>query len=309
MRQQIATAFAAVLFVGSGSAPAFAQAARPATCSTFNAESEPASTFSAGDAVTVRGTGFGPRSVVLVNFQQDTRTVELARATTNDLGAFRVSDAQIPDSVVGGKASIRALDARGSATCNITVKGSGKDEESGLGALYVVWGGLLAVFGGFLGLVTYRRWKADRLREAMEGFAQQTPDPRPSRQRSSARSRFGTDESSTDLPSRGSLDVSEDGFEDEWAFREHVPAGWVRERSRAPTASARRSSRSDFGWSARSDDEDADVWSASSSDDDDHIVAPPRLPDDWDEGRLRTRRQPSEAIERLRREVRSWKRT
>ena len=305
-RLAIAASAALALVFAMSATPAVAQPAPPATCSTFNASSEPSSTFAPGEKLTVRGTGFGPRSHVLVSLQQGIRTVELAEATANDLGAFSASGAQIPDTVVGGKASIRALDARGSAVCGITVSGSAKNDESGLGVLYVVWGTMLALFGLFLVVLTYRRWKAERLREAVDQLAARgEEDARPSdhdeaddereqlpvlsgrgRPAGDRRERYGASWAGEPLrqPEDGGEDVS-----DEWAFREHAPARWARDTPREP-ALVRRSTGGDVA-SAEPDDVDA----------------PPVLAEGWDAGRLRSGRRASEAIERLRREVGTWK--
>ena len=304
-RRGIAASVACLLgpLVVAGSIPAGAQPVAGATCATFNAASEPSSRFEPGDAITVRGTGFGAKSLVLVSFQQGTRTVELARATANDLGAFRASNAQIPSSVIGGKASIRALDARGSAICTIRVIG-GTEQEGGLGALYVVWGSLLAAFGVFLAALTYRRWKADRLRDAMDALARRdgtgesddTREPQRHLVRETASARSAISDAPPFVPrwarrSSSSFDDEEivgadDEFADEWAFREHGPAGWVRDP--IPTAPK----------------EQQDVEPTEG----DELQEPPLLPDDWDDGRLKPTRRTSDAIERLRREVGSWKR-
>ncbi len=158
--------------------PPSAPAAAPATCTTYNEASEPASSFRAGERITVSGQGFGPRSLVLVSFQQGTRTVELAQVTSNDLGAFRTARVPLPASVTTGAASVRSLDARGSAICAITVKpAAASDDEPTL--LYIIWGSALAIFGVVLALLTYRRWKTERLRAAMDDLAWAARDSEP----------------------------------------------------------------------------------------------------------------------------------
>ncbi len=274
-------AFAVMIAGGASSQPAPA-----ASCATFSASSEPSSRFAQGDRIIIRGTGFGPRSLVLINLQQGTRTVELARATANDLGAFRVTDAQIPQTVVGGKASIRALDAKGSATCAITLTGSAK-EEGGLGVVYLAWGLALAAFGVFLGSVRYKRWKADRLQEAMEQLAHQGADEADAFEAAPIRlatrsSRRGERNMEREAPPVSDPPpLPDESFADEWAFAEQLPAGWMRSGGRASRPT---------GWAP-----DADVDER------------PRLPDEWD-ARPHATREPSAAIARLRREVRTWKR-
>ena len=140
------------------------------TCNTFDVNNVPTSAFRGGDKIVVRGTGFGPNSLVIVNLQQGTRTVDLARVNANDLGAFVLDDATIPATVIAGDAAIRALDARGSATCPVTLAASEEDKSS-LRGLFLVWGSLLGAFAAVLALLTYRRWKAERLRDAVDSLA------------------------------------------------------------------------------------------------------------------------------------------
>lgn len=141
-----------------------------ASCTTYDAQSLPTSTFRGGEKIIVKGTGFGPNARVLVSLQQGTRTIELTGADANDLGAFTVTDAAIPRTVADGEAAIRAIDARGSATCPITLEAAA-EEETGLSGVFWIWGGLLAVFAIVLGALTYRRWKTERLKEAVDSLA------------------------------------------------------------------------------------------------------------------------------------------
>jgi hypothetical protein len=152
-------------------APVAATAQSKATCSTYNAGNEPSATFRGGDKIIIRGSGFGPGSPVLVSLQQETRNIEIGRPSANDLGAFTLGDAVVPETVIDGKAAIRALDARGSATCAVTLRAGAGAEKGGLNGLFVVWGLLLAAFAVLLGILTYRRWKAERLREAFDRLA------------------------------------------------------------------------------------------------------------------------------------------
>ncbi len=156
-----------VAFIGVVSSP---EAVAAATCNTFDAGNVPTTAFRGGDKIVVRGTGFAANSVVLVNLLQGNRTIELDRVRANDLGAFALTDATVPGTVADGEAAIRALDARGSATCALTLS-AGEGSESSLGGLFWVWGVVLALFGGVLALLTYRRWKAERLREAVDSLA------------------------------------------------------------------------------------------------------------------------------------------
>lgn len=165
-------AAAVALMIGGVTAiawcPPVAAQAAGASCNTFSAANEPTSTFDAGDKIVIRGTGFGARSLVFVRFEQGSRTAELARAQANDLGAFTAEDARVPAGVIDGAASITALDARSSASCEITVREATGDGGSDLGGLYLVWGAVLAIFAIVLAVLTWRRWKSERLQEAME---------------------------------------------------------------------------------------------------------------------------------------------
>ena len=235
---------------------------RSATCSTFNGSNEPTSKFKTGDIMVVRGTGFGAGSVVLVSLQQDTRNVELGRVSANDLGAFTLSGVNVPDTVVAGAGVVRALDARGSATCSITVGGVAEGETSdSMHLVYVIWGSALALFGAFLAVLTYRRWKTQRLRTAVEGFEW--------------RERYEEPRAVED-----DTDADDVDFED---FRAPVEM----ETDEAPRFEPPDVSEPD------PDLEPSDE--------------PPMLPVGWDHGRLRPNRQTSDAISRLRREVKSWK--
>jgi hypothetical protein len=146
------------------------EAVAAATCSTFDANNTPTTAFRGGEKIVVRGTGFAANSIVLVNLLQGNRTVELDRVRANDLGAFAMTDATVPGSVSDGDAAIRALDARGSATCALTLT-AGDGSEGSLGGLFWVWGVGLALFGLVLAMLTYRRWKGARLREAVDSLA------------------------------------------------------------------------------------------------------------------------------------------
>ena len=296
----------AAMFAYAGSAGAQTSAA---TCSTFNATNEPASRFDAGDEIIVRGTGFGAKSLVFVRFEQGARTAELARADANDLGAFTSPKAKIPGAIVDGAASIIALDARGSATCEITVIQAAADEDGDLGGLYLVWGSALAIFGVILAVLTYRRWKAERLREAMDRIGRRDRSPgRPGRKEGRAHD--------DDLVGAWELDPWESGAV------ERSPDERVRSdvEPEQPDAVTFPIGPDPIGPEAldddgEDDDEDLERWSEPEDDapsttkPDEGVNEPPRLPDGWDSGRLRPNRQASDAIERLRREVRTWGRS
>lgn len=248
---------------------AFAQPAAqraPATCSTYDGSSAPSSSFKGGDRIVIRGTGFGPGSLVLVSLQQGTRTVELARVGANDLGAFTLTGGVIPDTVTGGKAAIRAIDARGSATCPVTLTAGAAAEEGGMTGLYLVWGFLLAVFGAFLAVLTYRRWKTERLSEAVDRISWSDTDDGLARERS------------TRMAWEPDVDDREVDQQDQWLTPEPVEEPMV-PQGPPPLTDA-----------------------------DEELDEPSVLPVGWDQSRLRPRRQTSDAISRLRREVRTWKR-
>ena len=146
------------------------EALAAATCNTFDGNNAPTNAFTGGEKIVVRGTGFAANSIVLVNLLQGNKTTELDRVRANDLGAFVLTDATVPDDVIDGDGAIKAQDARASATCALTLT-AGDGSGRSLGGLFLVWGLGLVVFGGVLGLLTYRRWKAERLREAVDSLA------------------------------------------------------------------------------------------------------------------------------------------
>jgi hypothetical protein len=304
-----AVLLAAVSLFASG---AEAQAPARATCTTFNASNEPASAFDAGDEIIVRGTGFGSKSLVFVRFEQGARTAELARADANDLGALAAPKAEIPGSVVDGPASIIALDARGSATCEITVREVAADEGGDLGGLYLVWGSALAIFAVILGVLTYRRWKAERLNEAMEHLGRrERPEEGPGRQKDGPKEEdeaAGTWELDPWESEQAAMERS--GSRDVEGPADDRPQPEPRPKQQPVT----------FPIGPEEDDADDDRWIEPVEDEEPspavpevpeapEVKEPPRLPDGWDSGRLRPSRQASDAIERLRREVRTWGRS
>jgi hypothetical protein len=245
---------------------AFAQSAT-ATCTTYDSSNAPSSAFKGGDGIVVRGTGFGPSSLVLVSLQQGTRTVELARVGANDLGAFTLTGGVIPETVASGKAAIRAIDARGSATCPVTLTAGAGAEKSGMGGLYAVWGLLLAAFGAFLAVLTYRRWKTERLSEAVD--------------RLTSGEISGTDPLPL-LPPEHSTGLSWDPDEaDRPVLEPPYPAREPAVNQAEPADVY--ATDPEAQWMPRAEDEDAR----------------------FEEPKPST--QPSDAIERLRREVQTWK--
>ena len=242
-----------------------------ATCSTFNGGNEPTTSFRAGDPIVVRGTGFGSSSAVLVSIQQDTTNAALGRASATDLGGFSLPATTIPDTVQSGPAVVRAIDARGSATCSISITGAAATTSGGMRLLYIVWGSALAIFGVFLAVLTYRRWKTQRLRDAVASFGRDDRDeivPAP----------LVDDEPSYEEPSYEGRSYDERSY-DEPADDEPLV----------------------------DDDTDDDLYQPERERE--PVVAsdePQMLPVGWDNGRLRPKRQ-SDAISRLRREVQTWK--
>lgn len=145
-------------------------AAAAPSCNTFDGNNTPTNAFRGGDTIIVRGTGFTANTLVLVNLLHGGQTTQLSRVRANDLGAFAMTDAAVPADVSDGAAAIKAEDARSSATCDVTLT-AGEGKDGSLGGVFLIWGIVLALFGGVLGLFTYRRWKADRLREAVDSLA------------------------------------------------------------------------------------------------------------------------------------------
>jgi len=150
------------------------------SCSTFDDGNHPAANFEAGDRIVVRGTGFAPNSLVLVSFQQGTRTAEISHLKTNDLGAFATdaSSSRLPSSVDQGPATIQVFQGAGAASCDIGLVSAKATRPGGLGrGFYLTWGILLTLCAVGLAFATVRRWQADRLSREMEEIEWQAPDP------------------------------------------------------------------------------------------------------------------------------------
>jgi hypothetical protein len=147
-----------------------ASAAAPA-CSTFDGANRPARNFDAGDEIIVRGTGFAPNSLVLVNVQQATLTSEVAHLRSNDLGAFSTdpSTSRLPRSVQVGTATIQVFQGSGAASCDIRIVSAAASKTHGFGrTFYFTWGAILALCAIGLIVATFRRRQAERLSDEMD---------------------------------------------------------------------------------------------------------------------------------------------
>jgi hypothetical protein len=150
-----------------------------ASCATFDEANRPATNFDAGDKIIVRGTGFAPNSLVLVSFQQGTRTAEVSHLKTNDLGAFATDPtvSRLPASVDKGSAAIQVLQGSGAASCNIELVSSASSRPGGFGrGFYITWGVLLGIVALGLLFATLRRWQAERLAAEMDSIGWERPD-------------------------------------------------------------------------------------------------------------------------------------
>lgn len=166
--------FLVVVFLVAAT-PAFA--AGP-SCTTFDDGNRPASNFNAGDKIIVRGASYAPNSLVLVTFQQGTRTAEISHLKTNDLGAFATdpSSSRLPASVERGPATIQVLQGSGAASCEIRLVSAQSSRAGGLSrTFYLTWGIVLLLC--FFGLVfaTIRRWQADRVSQQIDAIPWEKP--------------------------------------------------------------------------------------------------------------------------------------
>ncbi len=150
--------------------PAFAAP----TCSTFATDAGPAVNFAARDGITVRANGLQAKAPVLVTFTQRTRNVEIASGTSSDLGAF-TADAKttrLPSSVEAGHATIKVLQGRGSASCDINLVAAAPAKTGGLSqTTYIVWGSVIGLGAILLGIFQIRRWQSEKLEQEMDSIA------------------------------------------------------------------------------------------------------------------------------------------
>ncbi len=149
-----------------------AYAAGP-TCSTFDSANRPAANFDAGDTIIVRGTGFSPNALVLVSFEQGTRTAEISHLKTNDLGAFATdpTTSKLPDAVEVGSGSVQVFQGSGAATCDIRLVSATPTRPHGFGrAFYLTWGVLLTLIAIGLAYATIRRFQAEKLSEELDSI-------------------------------------------------------------------------------------------------------------------------------------------
>lgn len=154
------------------------------SCATFDREHQPVTTFRAGDELILTGSRFPADSGVLATFQQAPHSSELGRFTTNQAGDFtsEPSVVRLPADALDGPAAIRVSSSGGSADCELVVRApaaapvvaagardaaSEDPEPEDTNTWLIVWGTLVAIAGVFLAYVTYRRWQAERLAEAM----------------------------------------------------------------------------------------------------------------------------------------------
>jgi hypothetical protein len=166
------------LCLSQAPAPAAAQNASPA-CSTFDTRNQKTNGFRAGEAIVIRGIGFGMRSAVVATFRQGVRAAELGRVQTSDLGAFSIPDASIPDTAEPGSGSLVVVDGPRSATCDLTIEAGsprGAADSDAPTVLFIAWGIALAIVAALLAFITLRRWQRGRLHRAMADLPQGQDD-------------------------------------------------------------------------------------------------------------------------------------
>lgn len=315
---------AGVILLASIAMPAAAQTG-PA-CRTLDVQGRGITTFDAGDEFVVEGSGFGSRSLVLLSFQQGTLNAELTRIETTDRGSFTTSarNLTVPEDVDSGPAAIRALDGTGTASCGISI-GEAGDEGGVPVVLYAVWIVVLVAFGAFLGIVRYRRWRTKRLAEAMEEMEWQEEQPDLELYLSELRTE---DAKSTDAatPQAPLLDDDEDDEEEADEEEEHeAPMFPIVELDPEPEPDEDTQT---FDWRSTdpivaAEDAEPEVVPFRGSEplteeieettevdevDNTRLTEPPRLPEGWDEGKIRVSRKKSSTVSRLQDEVKAWKR-
>lgn len=150
------------------------------TCETLDLAGRPAGSFRAGDELVLRGEHYPAGELVLVSFRQPPYSAELARFRTDGNGAFTSEPTilRVPADSVAGFAEIHVSSSGGSGSCALSLTGTAapvtrpapagptarptaEPEESN--PWLIVWATLVALVGGYLAFVTYRRWQADRL--------------------------------------------------------------------------------------------------------------------------------------------------
>ncbi len=165
------------------------------SCATYDRELQPSGSFRPGDEVTVRGSGFPAGSLVLVSFRQLPFEAEMGRFKASDLGEFTSEPRiiRIPAEGVKGQAAVVTSTESGhSATCELalaaapvsarrTAKPVAEDEGNEyLSWWLIMWATLVAVIGGALALIRYRRWVGERLERRISGLnGHRRPPPVP----------------------------------------------------------------------------------------------------------------------------------
>jgi hypothetical protein len=166
-----------LVVVGAGAAPAFAQTAAPdraPTCTLFDVRSRPANQFTRDDRLVVRGADFPPGAAVVVTFDQRGESTELAQVRADAGGGISTSatDTAVPRTAEVGPALITASDGVHAGTCLLTIAPAAGRRST---MMYAIWIAVLAVFGAFLILASFRRWRHKRLESAIAELA---PDAR-----------------------------------------------------------------------------------------------------------------------------------
>lgn len=159
------------------------------SCATFDAGGRAATDFRAGNEFVLKGAQYPSNVLVLVMFRQAPLAFELARFKTNDAGEFTSEPTilRVPADASSGLASIRVASSGGSASCEMSLtampgatgaRRAAKEPVSDqVSPWLIVWATLVALGGGYLMFLRYRRYRADALERAMYGHGSPRPDP------------------------------------------------------------------------------------------------------------------------------------
>jgi hypothetical protein len=137
-----------------------------------------ASSFRAGDELILRGARFPAGALVLATFRQLPITFELGRFRASAAGdvTSEPRTLRVPVEAASGPAEISLSSPGASAACRLDLTAaptrtlateSPRPVQDDTNPWLFVWATLVAICGGFLAFLTYRRWQADRLQRKM----------------------------------------------------------------------------------------------------------------------------------------------
>lgn len=149
------------------------------SCSTFNREGVAETSFRSSEELVLRGTGFPAQTLILVTFRQGSLTAELGRFRTNDAGEFTSEPTllRLPSGTTAGPATIQASSGGPSGACQVEMAATPAPAQvrrpdpepaaDDTNVWFAVWAIVLALGGGALTFVSYRRWQEQRLASAI----------------------------------------------------------------------------------------------------------------------------------------------